>query len=66
MDNWRDCLTEIRVTIDDKLNNLLEELVESGIYPSKAEIMRCGLIHILNDLNLLPNLMKSKKKGKRI
>jgi len=63
MDNWRDCLTEIRVTIDDKLNKLLEELVESGIYPSKAEIMRCGLIQLLNNLNLIPNLMKSKKKG---
>jgi Arc/MetJ-type ribon-helix-helix transcriptional regulator len=46
---------EIRVTVGEKLNLFLDEIVASGIYSSKAELMRSGLVHLLKDLGLLPN-----------
>ena len=55
-------MPEIRVTVDEKLNSLLDELVASGLYPSKAELLRCGLVHLLKDLGLLTNLINTNKK----
>lgn len=57
----RGCMPEIRVTVDEKLNLLLEELVASGLYTSKAELMRCGLIHLLKDLSLLPDFINKHR-----
>jgi Arc/MetJ-type ribon-helix-helix transcriptional regulator len=59
-------MPEIRVTVDEKLNSLLDEIVASGLYPSKAELMRCGLVQLLKDLGLLQNLMNANKKASNI
>ena len=53
---------EVRVTIDEKLDSYLDKIVASGLYPSKAELMRCGMVHLLKDLNLLQNLINTNKK----
>lgn len=56
-------MPEIRVTVDEKLNSLLDEIVASGLYPSKAELTRCGLVQLLKDLGLLQNLINANKKA---
>jgi len=56
-------MTEIRVTIDEKLDALLDEIVASGAYPSKAEFVRSSIIERLKDLGLLSNLINPKKEG---
>ena len=58
-------MPEIRVTVDDRLNALLDEIVASGLYPPKAELMRSGLVHLLKDLGLLQNLINTNKKRTR-
>ncbi len=57
-------MPEIRVTINENLDSYLDKIVASGLYPSKAELMRCGLVHLLKYLNLLSELVsKNNKKG---
>ena len=56
-------MPEIRVTINENLDSFIGKLVESGIYPSKAELLRCGLTHLLKDLGLLPTLVATNKAG---
>lgn len=46
-------MVELRVTIDEKLNKLLDRVVGSGVYQSKAELMRSATIHLLADLGVL-------------
>ena len=53
---------EVRVTINENLDSFLDKIVASGLYPSKAELMRCGMVHLLKDLNLIKNLIKTNKK----
>jgi len=55
-------MPEVRVTIDENLDSFLDKIVASGLYPSKAEFMRCGMVHLLKELNLLQNLMNTNKK----
>ena len=50
------------MTVDEKLNLLLEEIVASGLYPSKAELMQCSLIRLLKDLGLIHDIIDSQKK----
>ena len=50
-------MPEVRVTIDENLDSFLDRIVASGLYPSKAEFMRCGMVHLLNELNLLEKLI---------
>ncbi|MEA2089195.1 MAG: ribbon-helix-helix protein, CopG family [Thermoproteota archaeon] len=57
-------MPEIRVTIDEKLNALLDELVASGLYPSKAELVRCGIIQLLKEFGFLPHFVNLKKKNR--
>jgi len=52
---------EVRVTINDNLDSFLDKIVASGLYPSKAELMRCGMVHLLKDLNLIQNLINTNK-----
>jgi Arc/MetJ-type ribon-helix-helix transcriptional regulator len=52
---------EVRVTIDEKLDSYLSEIVDSGLYPSKAEFMRCGMVHLLKELNLLQYVININK-----
>jgi Arc/MetJ-type ribon-helix-helix transcriptional regulator len=56
------CMPEVRVTIDENLDSFLDKIVASGLYPSKAEFMRCGMVHLLKDLNLIQNLINTNKK----
>ena len=56
-------MPEIRVTVDEKLNLLLDEIVASGLYSSKAELMRSSVVNLLKDLSLLQNLINPNKKA---
>ena len=58
-------MPEVRVTIDENLNSFLDRIVASGLYPSKAEFMRCGMVHLLNELNLLEKLINTNKKASK-
>jgi len=46
-------MVELRVTIDEKLNRLLDKVIEAGIYNSKAELMRSATIYLLIQMGLL-------------
>ena len=46
-------MVELRVTVDEKLNKLLDKIVKSGIYQSKAELMRSATIMLLIQMGLL-------------
>ena len=60
-----DYLPEIRVTVNETLDLFLDEVVASGLYPSKAELMRCGVIQLLKDLNLIHDIVDTDKKEER-
>jgi len=53
---------EVRVTINENLDSYLDKIVASGLYPSKAELMRCGMVHLLKEPNLIQNLINTNKK----
>jgi Arc/MetJ-type ribon-helix-helix transcriptional regulator len=53
---------EVRVTIDEKLDSYLSKIVASGLYPSKAEFMRCGMVHLLKELKLIQYVINTDKK----
>ena len=55
-------MPEVRVTITENLDSFLDKIVASGLYPSKSEFMRCGMVHLLKDLNLLQTLINTNKK----
>jgi len=46
-------MVELRVTIDERLDKLLGKIVESGIYQSKAELMRSATIYLLIQMGVL-------------
>jgi len=46
-------MVELRVTVDEKLNKLLDQIVASGIYQSKAELMRSAAIYLLMQMGVL-------------
>ena len=46
-------MVELRVTIDEKLNKVLDEIIDSGIYQSKAELMRSATIYLLIQMGVL-------------
>jgi len=43
-------MPELRVTITEKFDKILDELVETGLFPSKADIMRHATINYLKEL----------------
>jgi Arc/MetJ-type ribon-helix-helix transcriptional regulator len=49
---------EVRVTVNENLDSFLDKIVASGLYPSKAELMRCGMVHLLKELNLIMPLLE--------
>ena len=46
-------MVELRVTVDEKLNKLLDKIVEAGIYQSKAELMRSATILLLIKMGVI-------------
>ena len=46
-------MVELRVTIDEKLNKLLQKIVDAGIYQSKAELMRAATVDLLIKMGVL-------------
>jgi len=46
-------MVELRVTVSEKLNRLLDKVVAAGIYQSKAELMRSVAIYLLIEMGLL-------------
>ena len=43
-------MPEIRVTIPEKMNELLNRLVETGLFTSKADLVRFATVAYLKDL----------------
>lgn len=54
-------MVELRVTIDEKLNKLLDRVVESGVYQSKAELMRSATIYLLIQMGLISKHVKDEE-----
>ena len=50
-------MPEVRVRRTVNLDSFLDKIVASGLYPSKAEFMRCGMVYLLKELNLLEKLV---------
>jgi len=46
-------MPEIRVTISEKFDKLLDELLETGLFTSKADIMRFATIEYLKGLGFI-------------
>ena len=59
-------MVELRVTIDEKLNKLLDKIVESGIYQSKAELMRSATIYLLIQMGIIKELAKEKEQKSKM
>ena len=58
-------MVELRVTMDDKLNKLLDEVVTSGSYQSKAELMRSATIYFLMQMNIIKDHIQSENQAKK-
>ncbi len=54
-------MVELRVTIDERLNELLDEIVSSGVYQSKAELMRSAAIYLLIQMGVLKEHIQMRK-----
>ena len=46
-------MPELRVVVDKELNQLLDKIVDRGIFNSKAELMRSAAISLLSDMGVL-------------
>ena len=51
-------MVEIRVTIDEKFNKILDKVVESGVYLSKAELMRSATVNLLIQIGVLKEIIE--------
>ena len=51
-------MVEIRVTIDEKLNKILDKVVASGFYLSKAELMRSATVYLLIQMGVLKEIIE--------
>ena len=56
-------MVELRVTIDEKLNKLLDKIVDSRIYQSKAELVRSATTYLLVQMGLIKEHVQSEEKG---
>jgi Arc/MetJ-type ribon-helix-helix transcriptional regulator len=46
-------MVELRVTVDDKFSKLLDDIVASGLYQSKAELMRSATVYMLLQMGVI-------------
>ena len=51
-------MPEVRVTISRRLNEILDKLVETGLFTSKADIMRYATITYLKELKWIGEVEK--------
>jgi Arc/MetJ-type ribon-helix-helix transcriptional regulator len=58
-------MPEIRVTISEKFDKLLDELLETGLFTSKADIMRFATIAYLKELGFIDKYKAKKTSNKR-
>jgi len=58
-------MVELRVTVEDKLNRLLDDIVASGIYHSKAELMRSATIYMLIQMDVIKDHIQSDSSPKK-
>lgn len=49
-------MPELRVTVTEKLNELLEKIVETGLFTSKADLVRFATIAYLKEMGWLPKV----------
>jgi len=56
-------MPEIRVTISEKFDKILDKLLETGLFISKADIMRFATIAYLKELGLIPELSEGNDKN---
>ncbi|MFB0543795.1 MAG: hypothetical protein ACETVR_03340 [Candidatus Bathyarchaeia archaeon] len=47
-------MPELRVTITEKLNELLQRIVDRGLFTSKADLVRFATIAYLKEIGWLP------------
>ncbi len=57
-------MPEIRVTIARQLDELLDDIVQSGIFASKADAMRASAVYFLKDLGWLEKPRSSSRVSK--
>ena len=57
-------MPELRVTVTEKLNELLDKIVEAGLFSSKADAVRATVVYFLKDLGWLEKPQDPPKKGK--
>jgi Arc/MetJ-type ribon-helix-helix transcriptional regulator len=58
-------MVELRVTVDDGLNKLLDEIVASGIYQSKAELMRSATVYLLIQMDVIKEHIQNEASPKK-
>jgi len=56
-------MPELRVTVSEKFDKLLDQLLETGLFTSKADIMRFATIAYLKELGFISKLQTVKKKS---
>jgi len=54
-------MVELRVTVDEQFNKLLDKVVESGVYQSKAELMRSATVYLLIQMGVLKEHVEKPK-----
>jgi Arc/MetJ-type ribon-helix-helix transcriptional regulator len=58
-------MVELRVTVDDKFNKLLDDIVASGLYQSKAELMRSATVYMLIQMGVTKDHIQSDTSPKK-
>ncbi|MEM2169944.1 MAG: hypothetical protein QXS79_06705 [Candidatus Bathyarchaeia archaeon] len=57
-------MPEIRVTISEKFDKLLDKILETGLFASKADILRFAAIAYLKELGFIGNKNVRKDDGR--
>jgi phenolic acid decarboxylase len=53
-------MPEIRVTVSEKFDRLLDRLMETGFFTSKADIMRFATIAYMKEFGLKPEVGRER------
>ena len=53
-------MPELRVTVTNELNELLDEVVERGLFSTKADVARAAIVYFLKDLGWVERPRKKK------